>query len=156
MNNKVLNITTFTKGDIITRLEPIVYESDGFVETLYIGTKLEFLGIANACLYAKKISQSNTDNIFGLIFGNENTVLKLPLVTWSEGWGYYSEPDFLQINESNSKTQTKPRIDLSRIDNTYYSNLSTLELQSVLNKAKEEENYELANIINKILEGREK
>ncbi len=50
MKQQSKSIYDFKKGDIITRLEPMVDE-DGYKDFSLVGAKLTFVGIANACAY---------------------------------------------------------------------------------------------------------
>jgi hypothetical protein len=90
MNQKPKTIYDFRKGDIITRLEPMV-DDDGYKDFSLVGAKLTFVGIANACLYLSKKS----DPISKIFLGQDIIQIKLPLALCEKGWAKYIEPDFL-------------------------------------------------------------
>lgn len=121
-------IYDFRKGDIITRLEPMV-DDDGFKDFSLVGTKLSFVGIANACVYLSKRS----DPLTKIFLGQDNIQIKLPLALCEKGWAEYVEPDFGQENP---------------IDNFTDEQAITTEIQ----KAVEEEDYFRAEALKKKLE----
>jgi hypothetical protein len=92
VDQKPKTIYDFRKGDIITRLEPMVDE-DGFKDFSLVGTKLTFIGIANACVYLSKKS----DPLSKIFLGQDTMQIKLPLALCDKGWSRYVEPDFLDI-----------------------------------------------------------
>lgn len=88
------DIFTFKKGDKITRILPIVDE-DGFKNFSLVGSKLTFIGIANACIYLSK----KPDLIASIFLGKEDLQIKLPIDLCPTGWSYYVEPEFLEEDE---------------------------------------------------------
>lgn len=89
---KGLNIDSFKKGDVITRLEPANWQREAFNENLgvvvetdvqkdnsWLGEPLEFIGIENNVIYLK--------HLIG-IFKDDISELR-PHEGWSEGWGIY-------------------------------------------------------------------
>lgn len=96
MEQKPKTIYDFRKGDIITRLEPMVDE-DGFKDFSLVGTKLTFVGIANACVYLSKKS----DPLSKIFLGQDTMQIKLPLALCDKGWSRYVEPDFLDVSPDN-------------------------------------------------------
>jgi len=92
MDQKPKTIYDFRKGDIITRLEPMVDE-DGYKDFSLVGAKLTFVGIANACVYLSKKS----DPLSKIFLGQDVMQIKLPLALCDKGWSKYVEPDFLDI-----------------------------------------------------------
>ena len=128
------SIYEFKKGDIITRVEPSAplgkggfFGDEGFRDRSYIGEKYILAGIANGCIYLKRI-----DALEIRIFGNK--LIDLPLDIFENGWNYWIDPQTL----------------LEDIDETLY--VSTNNLQEAINKAIEEENYEAANKLKKLLD----
>ena len=90
MKQEELNIYNFKKGDVITRLKPIVDE-DGQKDYTFIGRKVTFLGIANASVYLSR----DMDFLASLFTGMTKQTIQLPVEMWEDGWAYYVEPDFL-------------------------------------------------------------
>lgn len=128
------SIYEFKKGDIITRVEPSAplgkggfFGDEGFQDRSYIGERYILAGIANGCVYLKR-----TDEIEKKIFGDR--LIDLPLDIFENGWNYWIDPQTL----------------LEDIDETLY--VSTNNLQEAIKKAIEEENYEAANKLKKLLD----
>ena len=128
------SIYEFKKGDIITRVEPSAplgkggfFGDQGFQDRSYIGERYILAGIANGCVYLKR-----TDEIEKKIFGDR--LIDLPLDIFENGWNYWIDPQTL----------------LEDIDETLY--VSTNNLQEAINKAIEEENYEAAIKLKKLLD----
>ena len=127
------SIYEFKKGDIITRVSPSksmgisILNPEGVGDRSYQGEKLIFIGIANGCIYLKRI-----DALEIRIFGNK--LIDLPLDIFENGWNYWIDPQTL----------------LEDIDDSLY--VSTDNLQEAINKAIEEENYEAANKLKKLLD----
>jgi hypothetical protein len=128
MKQESKTIFDFRKGDVITRLKPMS-DDDGFKDFSLVGTKLTFIGIANACVYLSKKS----DPLSKIFLGQDNIQIKLPLELCKDGWSNYIEPDF---GEGNS------------IDNLTDEQAITTEIQ----KAVEEEDYFRAEALKKKLE----
>lgn len=93
MDQKSKTIYDFRKGDVITRLEPMVDE-DGYKDFSLVGAKVTFVGIANACVYLSKKS----DPLSKIFLGLDTMQIKLPLALCDKGWAQYVEPDFLDIS----------------------------------------------------------
>jgi len=89
-----VNIFTFKKGDIITRITPIIDQEDGHKDYTFIGRRLIFMGIANATIYLAQ----EFDQLAQLVLGMEKNVFQLPVDLWPTGWAYHVEPDFLDKN----------------------------------------------------------
>jgi hypothetical protein len=81
MEQKPRTIYDFRKGDIITRLEPMVDE-DGYKDFSLVGAKVTFVGIANACVYLSKKS----DPLSKIFLGQDVMQIKLPLALCEKGW----------------------------------------------------------------------
>lgn len=124
-----MNITTFKKGDVITRVEPSLAIFGGFTgerlfgDRSYMGDPLEFVGIANGCAYFKRLKKIDI-----MIFGDE--LLEIRLDAFSDGWEFYVDPKSLLTIDYSQKVDKK-----------------TLEIE--LQKAIDSENYELAEEIKK-------
>jgi hypothetical protein len=91
MKQEEKSIYDFVKGDIITRLKPIIY-SDGEKDFSFVGKAITFLGIANASIYLSK----ETDFFTSLLTGKDKFTIQLPLEVCERGWGEYVKPDFLE------------------------------------------------------------
>lgn len=91
MNQKAKTIYDFKKGELLTRLKPMVDE-DGFKDYSLVGSKLTFVGIANACIYLSK----KADLFTKMLLGQDIAQVKLPLELCEEGWANYVEPDFIE------------------------------------------------------------
>ena len=101
MEQKEMSIYEFAKGDIITRIKPLV-EHDGYKNFTYIGYKLEFLGILNATIYLRRVKNDVDTNPFLVLFGLTNHIIEIPVEMWKNGWSYYIEPNFLIKEEKKS------------------------------------------------------
>ena len=128
------SIYEFKKGDVITRVEPSAplgkggfFQEEGFQDRSYVGDKLIFVGIANGNIYCKRTCP------FELKILGEGLV-DMALDIFSDGWDLWIDPLTL----------------LEDIDETLY--VSTDNLQEAINKAIEEENYEAANKLKKLLD----
>ena len=86
-----VNIFTFKKGDVITRISPIIVEEGGHKDYTFVGRKLIFMGIANATIYVAQ----EFDYLAKLFLGVDKNVIQLPVDLWPTGWSYHVEPDFL-------------------------------------------------------------
>jgi hypothetical protein len=128
MNTEILNIYSFNKGDKITRLKPLV-ESDGYKNFAYVGTPLIFLGIANATIYLKREQSTINDNPFLILFGIVNKPITIPVELWSEGWGYWIEPDFLKDDYE------LPKIDKIKSIENHIKNMDKKNAIQFLNEA---------------------
>ena len=122
---KQVSIYKFKKGDIITRIRPMVDET-GEKDYTFIGGKITFMGIANASIYI-----SRPLDFLAMIFSGRNEqVVQLPLELWEAGWAFYMEPDFLDA---------EPEMDIEN------------QLEFELEQAKLDENFEKAELIKKEL-----
>jgi len=128
------SIYEFKKGDVITRIEPSAalgkggfFAEEGFQDRSYIGEKMVFVGIANGNIYLQRTCPFELK-----ILGDR--LIDLALDIFSDGWDLWIDPLTL----------------LEDIDETLY--VSTDNLQEAINKAIEEENYEAANKLKKLLD----
>lgn len=130
-----MHISSFKRGDIITRTEPSaaifggssLMGLDCIGDRSYMGDRLKFLGIANNQLYFQFTKGVDLEYL-----GDEPRGLALD--AWSEGWDFYVDPKtFL---EENSEVNA----------------LNKNQLLSALEKALEIEDYERAEEIKKELE----
>ena len=106
MEQEILNIYHFRKGDKVTRLKPLI-ESDGYKNFTYIGQPLIFLGIANATIYLKREKSTLEENPFLILFGITNKPITLPVELWQDGWGYWINPDFLNDDFDSINSENK-------------------------------------------------
>ena len=118
-------IYEFKKGDEIVRIIPakplIDIMGKEIRDRSYLGEKMIFAGIANGQIYVKR-----TDYISIQLFGDK--LVDLPLDLWDDGWEYWVDPDTLLGNIISSDT-----------------------LEKKLKKALDDEDYELADKIKKLL-----
>jgi len=128
------SIYEFKKGDIITRVEPSktlgkggFFSDEGFQDRSFIGEKFIFVGIANGNIYCKRTCPTELK-----IFGDKLVDLALDIFT--DGWDKWVDPYSLLVD----------------MDETIY--VSTDNLQEAIDKAIEEENYEAANKLKKLLD----
>lgn len=137
MEQKKLSIYTFKKGDLVTRLEPSKPYPNMIGEEVpdraFIGKKLKFLGIANACIYLEM--ENTIRDIFSAIFIPEKSIIDLPLDVWLEGWGYYLNP--IDLFNLDPKQLSKSKKTGMKRDSEY--------LKSLMQNAIENEDYETAN-----------
>ena len=136
---KVMNIYQFKKGDIITRIKPLV-ETDGYKNYKYIGSKLEFLGILNATIYLKYVDNKLDKNPFAILFGIIDQKIEIPAELWEDGWSYYIEPNFL-----DEKTDEEKDEELESILNSMDKEEAKKYLTDAIQKASEAEEFEKAN-----------
>ncbi len=145
----MINIKTFKKHDIVTRVEPAkelqnnktdLFTSLIFGNTInggdrsYIGDKLIFIGVANGCAYFKQSDYSKYG--FGV---SSDKLIDLPLDIWSDGWELWIDPKTLLDDSYN-------------YDGKNLNNNNMFDIQKQITKAIEEENYELAEVLkNKLL-----
>ena len=133
-----MNIREFKKGQSVVRTEPAkslgnsIHFLTGELISLggdrsYLGEELIFVGIANGKAYFKPISKFHT-----MIFGDE--LLGLPLDIWSDGWELYVNPNTLLESEET------------------IINLSKDNLETELESALKNEDYEKAEKIRKLIE----
>lgn len=122
-----MNITSFKKGDIVTRIEPSLaycgFGNEKFGDRSYMGNKLEFIGIANNQIYFKSLEEIDI-----VIFG-ENHIRSVAIDVWSEGWDLYIDPKSLL-------SENQPIITLNR-----------RQLEVALQNALDIEDYEKAEQI---------
>lgn len=91
MKQEQADIYNFKKGDVITRLKPIIDPETGEKDYTFVGRKVTFLGIANASIYLSR----DMDILSALFTGMNKQTIQLPLEVWEDGWAHYVEPDFL-------------------------------------------------------------
>ena len=112
MKQEEKSIYDFKKGDLITRLKPIVYQ-DGEKDFAFVGKQLTFMGIANASVYLSK----DSDFFTAIFTGKDHFTIQLPLEICEEGWAEYVVPDFLDQdnlvldNEEKIKAKIKSALD---------------------------------------------
>ena len=128
MNQKQKSIYEFKRGDILTRLKPMV-DGDGFKDYSLVGTKLTFIGIANACIYLSK----KADMFAKMFLGIEISQVKIPIELCENGWSDYIEPDFLDSTDTNDFTNEQ-------------------EINDEIQKAVEKEDYFKAETLKQKLE----
>jgi len=132
MNQKVNKIYKFKKGDIITKLLPIIDHREDFKDYGLVGKKVTFLGIANASIYLSRESDFFTKMFSGM----DRSTIQLPLDLWEDGWGYYIEPNFLEDKSPIIEDEG--------------------HLMRQIEQASGSDNFELANILKKRLEALQK
>ena len=116
-------IYEFKKGDEIVRVENAKpIQGNGIRDRSYVGEKMIFAGIANGVIYLKPTTMIST-----FLAGKEK-LMDLPLDNWDEGWDYWVDPNTLLDNILDEK-----------------------QINIKLSEAIEEENYELADKLKKML-----
>lgn len=143
MEQQEKSIYDFNKGDIITRIKPVI-RSEIDKDYSLVGEKLEFLGIANACIY---LSKNLKDSIFFAAFlGEHRYTIKLPLDLAENGWAEYIE---IKTNPDKSIE------DLSKEDTSLNSKEFKSKKENLIKKkidtAIKKENYEEAEKLKQIL-----
>lgn len=119
------NINSFKRGDEIVRIAPAKEYSEGIRDRSYLGEKLTFIGLANGNIYLER-----EDNCaMSKILGTKDLILTVDV--WSEDWDYYINPKGLFSKEPT-------------VNKKY--------IQSLLDKAIEDENYEEAEKLKKQIE----
>ena len=73
-----MKIQDFKIGDIITRIQPSKITND----RSYIGDEILLMNIENACIYYYRHDR----------FFSPDTIHKVPLYDWEDGWEYYKNP----------------------------------------------------------------
>lgn len=122
------NILEFKKGQIITRVSRSKpYILGGLGDGSYMGDPLLFIGIANGHVYFK-----NKDPFSVLMLGSDK-IFGLQLELFSEGWEVYIDP--LTLLEDSDIT-------LGMTQN---------DIENKINKAIQDEDYELAEKLRKQL-----
>lgn len=106
MKQKPMSIHEFAKGDKITRIQPskpiAKIGDEEIVDRNYIGTPFIFVGIANGCIYLRRIMDSHMNemmNSFLTMFGdlpNENPLKNIELSLYEDGWSHYIDPMTLE------------------------------------------------------------
>ena len=116
-------IYEFKKGDEIVRVENAKPVSIGGIrDRSYVGEKMIFVGVANGVIYIKPTTNMS------IFLEGKNQLMDLPLDTWDEGWDYWVDPESL-LNNILDKRQIKSKLAV----------------------AIAEENYELADKLQKML-----
>lgn len=106
-----MNITSFKRGDIITRTEPSLaycgFGNEKFGDRSYMGNKLEFIGIANNQIYFKSLEKVDI-----AIFG-KNNIKNVEIDMWSEGWDLYVDPKSLLFENQPVASLNKHQLELA-------------------------------------------
>jgi len=105
------NIYNFKRGDKITRIQPskptMKMGDDEFVDRSYIGSPFIFIGIANGCIYLKRIIPDHMKEVMSMfsLFGDSSfdPMINLELELFENGWDFYIDPNTLgeEINETS-------------------------------------------------------
>jgi len=128
MTQEEKSIFEFKKGDVITRIKPLIDPLTKEKDFSFVGRRLIFMGLANATIYLGQ----EFEKIVALLMGVETNVVQLPIELWEEGWALFIEPDFL--------------------DPHYVIVDDEKGLQEQIQKAVESDNYEKAEELRKKLE----
>jgi hypothetical protein len=151
MKQKAMSIYEFKKGDIITRIEPSKpipgLDMEDLRDRAYIGVSMKFLGVANGCVYVERYDKNGSDfdempeigRFFKAMMGGGTGPINLPIDMWDEGWSYYIDP--YEISNDKDKKIAKEILD----------GANKIQLKKELKEALEEEDYEKAEEIKKIL-----
>ena len=119
-------IYEFKQGDEVVRVEAAksltnVFGKESVRDRSYLGEKFIFHGIANGVIYLKPTEKVS-------IFFSADGFIDLPLDIWDEGWDHWVDPETLLNNVLDDR-----------------------QIKSKLADAIAEENYELANKLQKML-----
>jgi hypothetical protein len=114
-------IYEFKKGDEIVKIQP-AKGLFGQEDGSFIGKKMIFVGIANGQIYLQR-----TDKFELSIFGDE--LVNLPVDIWVEGWDLFIDPK----------------------KEGFESKMNVSIIKEQIKKAIENEDYELAEKLNKLL-----
>jgi len=140
-----MSIYKFKNGDKITRIQPskvIAKISDEeILNRNYIGTPFIFIGIANGCIYLRRVASPEIKSFLSIIkkdldflpkgLMEDIALMNIELEIFEEGWSYYIDPMTLGSNKINK--------------------ISTKDLKKKLNIALKTENYEEALRLQKLL-----
>jgi hypothetical protein len=121
------NIYNFKKGDKITRIQPskpmMKIGDDEFLDRNYIGSPFIFIGIANGCIYLKRIIPDHLKEAMSIfsLFGDSSfdPMIHLELEIFEDGWDYYIDPNSLgeeTIEISLKELEKQKRIALEKED----------------------------------------
>jgi hypothetical protein len=126
------SIYEFKKGDKITRIKPskpiVKMGEEEFVDRNYIGTPFVFVGIANGCVYLKRIMSEQVKELMSFFTmmsgGNGDSLVHLELELFEEGWDFYIDPatlgdfdDEFSIKElEKQKDEALEREDYKEVD----------------------------------------
>jgi hypothetical protein len=130
MKQEEKSIYDFRKGDLVTRISPMIGDSGPMGEKDYslVGKKLSYLGIANASVYLSKTA----DFLISMFTGKDEFTIQLPVELCETGWAYYVEPDFID-------SESIPLDDEET-------------LRTEIKKAVKEDNFERAEMLKRKLE----
>lgn len=111
MRQEEVSIYEFKKGDVITRIQPILDPATGHKDYTFVGKKLTFMGIANATIYLAQ----EFDFLAKLFLGMDKNVIQLPVDLWPDGWAYHIEPDFLDEDSMliDDESRMREQLDLA-------------------------------------------
>ena len=143
MNQEPKSIYEFKKGDKITRIKPskpvAKIGDDEITDRNFIGTPFIFIGIANGCIYLKRILNESTKefiSLLNILDPERDSLLHLELDIFDEGWAPYIDPLTLgEPDESESKE-------------------SINELEKKIKDALDKEDFEEAARLKKIIESK--
>lgn len=137
IEQRPMSIHSFKKGDKITRIEPskpvAKIEDEEIRDRGHIGVPYTFVGIANGCIYLRRVVSEGALEMFSLFtFGGnpEIPLTNLELELYDEGWSYYIDPETLEEGEEEKK-------------------ISIDELEVMLKNALEKEDYVAADKLQK-------
>lgn len=134
MEQKRLDIYSFKKGDVITRVEPILMSGEeGYKDYSLVGLEIIFMGIANASIYISR----ETDFFTKMFMGRENSVIQIPLELAEKGWSFYEVPSFLEGQKPliSSENILKKKLDQAiKTDNYEEAMRIRKELDKLRNK----------------------
>jgi len=140
------SIYEFKKGDKITRIKPskpiVKMGEEEFVDRNFIGTPFIYVGIANGCIYLKRIISEQAKEMmsfFSMLSGGsgESALMHLELEIFEEGWDYYVDPTTLGLDDEGEEYSVK-------------------ELEKQKKDAIENEDYQEAERLQKLIDKRRK
>lgn len=133
------SIYEFKKGDKITRIKPskpvMKMGDEEIVDRNFIGTPFIFVGIANGCIYLKKVMNERAISFFNMFMEEpmEPPVINIELEIFEEGWSYYIDPTKLEGEQEPEEVY------------------SVDELENKKKKALEKEDYKEADRLQKLI-----
>jgi hypothetical protein len=132
------SIHEFKKGDKITRIQPskpvMKMGDEEIVDRNFIGTPFVFVGIANGCIYLKKVVSEQALSFFNMFMEHpaEPPIINIELELFEDGWAHYVDPTTLGTEEAIPK-------------------LSIEELEKEKKEALEKEDYLTADRLQKLI-----
>jgi len=136
------SINEFKKGDKITRIQPskpvMKMGDEEIVDRNFIGTPFIFVGIANGCIYLKKVVSEQAISFFNMFTETpmEPPIINIELELFDDGWSYYIDPNSLGEETPIPKLSVKELEAQKKIALEDEDYLTADRLQKLINKQK--------------------